>query len=92
MKLTEEKILNLLEKYDDCIIEEIYENHKEMGNWCIITCDLKEETVDGQDCLIGGIFDLMTDLEKYDNVIIEDDTIENDDGDGYFEYVSIEWE
>ena len=31
--INEEKIIELVEKYNDCIIEEIFENHKVMGNY-----------------------------------------------------------
>lgn len=86
--INEEKIIELVNKYDDCIIEEIFENHKVMNNWCIITCDLEEIE---EDVMIGGIFDLLDDLEKFDNITnLDDETFEDDDG-GYYEYVSFEW-
>ena len=90
MNLTEDVIMDLVKKYDDCSIEEIFEN--DISNWCVITCDLEDEIIDGEEWQFGGIFDLLDELEKYDNIVnVEDETISNDDGDGYFEYVSIEW-
>ena len=89
--INEEKIFKLVEKYDDCVIEEIFENHKVMGNYVCITCDLKEETIDGKDYFIGGIYDLLNDFNAFNNIQeMFDDIFEGDDG-GYFMYVTFEW-
>lgn len=89
--INEEKIFELVEKYDDCVIEEIYENHKIMDNYVCITCDLKEKTIDGKDYLLGGIWDLLNDLDAFNNIQdMFDDIYEGDDG-GYFMYVTFEW-
>lgn len=91
MKINKNKILNIKDKHDDCIIEEIFENHEIMGNWCILTCTLKEEVINGDKVYVGGIFDFLSELEKYTNVKnLEDETFIDDDG-NYFEYVSFEW-
>ena len=88
MNLNKNKMLELVKGYDDCYIEEIYENHNTMGNWCVITCDL---SVEDNDVFVGGIFDLLDDIKKHTNIKnIEDETIANDNG-GFFEYVSVEW-
>lgn len=87
MKINKNKILELIKKYDDCYIEEIYENHNVMGNWCVITCDLSEE--DG--VFDGGIFDLIDDIRKHTNIKnLLDETVANENG-GFYECVSIEW-
>ena len=90
-KINEEKIIELVEKYNDCIIEEIFENHKVMGNYVCITCDLREETIDGKDYFLGGIYDLLNDLNAFNNIEnMEDDIFDGDDG-GYFFYLTFEW-
>lgn len=89
--INEEKIIELVEKYDDCIIEEIFENHKVMGNYVCITCDLREETIDDKDYFLGGIYDLLNDLDAFNNIEnMEEDIFDGDDG-GYFWYLTFEW-
>lgn len=91
MKLNKREILNIKNKYDDCIIEDLFENHKIMGNWCILTCTLKEKIIDGDKVYVGGIFDFLDELEKFTNIKnLEDETFIDDDN-NYYEYVSFEW-
>lgn len=88
MNINKNKILELIKGYDDCFIEEIYEDHDVMGNWCVITCDLIEE--DG-DLFVGGIFDLIDDIEKHNNIKnLFDETVIDENGE-FYECVSIEW-
>ena len=89
--INEEKIIELVEKYNDCIIEEIFENHKVMGNYVCITCDLREETIDEKDYFLGDIYDLLNDLDAFNNIEnMEDDIFDGDDG-GFFFYLTFEW-
>ena len=100
MEINKEIIEELVEKHDGCVIEEIYENHKVVGNYVCITCNL-EKGYDSEGCwitLIGNIFDLLNDLEKYSNIkYIVDETFPNYDENShngkypYFEYVTFEW-
>lgn len=92
MKLDENKIKKLVNQYDDCTIVELYVNHEVMGNWCFIIGNLNEETINGQDCLVGNVLDLIDEFKKYDNVEIKNETMSVwKNGDGYEEYVSVEW-
>lgn len=94
MKINKELIINLTEKYDDCMIEEIYENHEIMGNWCIITCNLPCQNVESEHEIefIGGIFDLVLDLMEYENIHnFNEETYQDFDGREFYEYVSFEW-
>ena len=92
MKINAKAIDKLVTQFDDCIIEELYENHKVMGNWVIITCDLKQGIEkDGTEYVDGGIFSVLTELEKFNNIENLTDEIFNNDDDTWFEYVSFEW-
>jgi len=100
MEINKEIIEELVKKHDGCVIEEIYENHKVVGNYVCITCNL-EKGYDSEGCwitLIGNIFDLLNDLEKYSNIkYLVDETFPNYDEIShngkypYFEYVTFEW-
>ena len=63
-----------------------------MGNWVIITCDLKQGVEeDGTEYVDGGIFNVLNELEKFNNIEnFTDELFNNDDG-TWFEYVSFEW-
>lgn len=89
--IDKEKIIELVNKYDDCEIEEIYENHKIMDNYVCITCDLKEEVIDGKDYFTGGIYDLLNDLDAFNNIKEMFDDIFDGDNGGFFMYVTFEW-
>lgn len=93
MKINAEIIENLVDKFDDCFIEELYKKHAVMGNWVIITCDLEMGVKkDGTKYVDGGIFNLLDELEKFDNIEnFTDETFDNIDNDGWFEYISFEW-
>ena len=63
-----------------------------MGNWVIITCDLKQGIEkDGTEYVDGGIFSVLNELEKFNNIENLTDEIFNNDDDTWFEYVSFEW-
>lgn len=92
MKINAKAIDKLVTQFDDCTIEELYENHKVMGNWVIITCDLKQGVEeDGTEYVDGGIFSVLNELEKFNNIENFTDEIFNNDDDTWFEYVSFEW-
>lgn len=92
MKISAKAIDKLVAQFDDCTIEELYENHKVMGNWVIITCDLKQGVEeDGTEYVDGGIFNVLNELEKFNNIENFTDEIFNNDDDTWFEYVSFEW-
>ena len=90
MKINKNEIERYVNQYSDCTIEEIFEN--DVGNFCIITCNLKKiGTIDNCEVYRGGIDDLLSDLQKYDNINnMVEKTYIDDDG-GYYEYVSFEW-
>lgn len=92
MKIDENQIKRLVNQYDDCTIVELYVNHEVMGNWCFIIGNLNEATIYGVDCLVGNVLDLIDEFKKYENVEIENETMSVwKNGDGYEEYVSVEW-
>ena len=92
MKINAKTIDKLVAQFDDCTIEELYENHEVMGNWVIITCDLKQVVEeDGTEYVDGGILDIINELEKFNNIENFTDEIFNNDDDTWFEYVSFEW-
>ena len=63
-----------------------------MGNYCCITGDIKETEVDGKIYFESDIFDLLYELDSYDNITKIIDQTENDiENDGFYEYVSFEW-
>lgn len=92
MKINAKAIDKLVAQFDDCTIEELYENHEVMGNWVIITCDLKQGVEkDGTEYVDGGIFSVLNELEKFNNIENLTDEIFNNDDNTWFEYVSFEW-
>ena len=92
MKINAKSIDKLVAQFDDCTIEELYEKHKVMGNWVIITCDLKQGVEeDGTEYVDGGIFSVLNELKKFNNIENLTDEIFNNDDDTWFEYVSFEW-
>ena len=63
MKINAKAIDKLVAQFDDCIIEELYENHEVMGNWVIITCNLNQVVEeDGTEYVDGGILDVLKKL------------------------------
>lgn len=100
MKINAQEIERLVSKYNNIVIEEIYENHCVMGNFVTITCDLEEGYDENKNVsvLIGDIYDLEEDLKKYDNIKYYSEEIysnfeKNNQNNKYpwYEVVSFEW-
>lgn len=89
-ELSKDKIISLTEKYDDCTIEEIFENHETMGNCCVIIGNLKMRKTKYNVWFEGGIFNLTEELNKSENIKnLKCKLISKEDG--FYEYVSFEW-
>lgn len=101
MKINKHIIEELVNRHEGCVIEEIYDGHEVMRNYVCITCNL-EEGYDETGCcitLIGNIFDLLLEFEKYSNIKnLINETFSNDEANShnnlypYYEYVTFEWD
>lgn len=100
VKIDAEEIQKLAEKYNNIVIEELYEDNPCVGNFTTITCDL-EEAYDEHgniSVFIGDIFDLEEELKKYDNIKdYSEETYSNFEEDSqngkypWYEVVSFSW-
>ena len=92
MKINKEIIINIVNKYNNCQIEEIYENHKVMGNWCTITGDLKiieNLSTDYSILLDGQISDVFSEIKRYETINLISET--HADENNFYECISFSW-
>lgn len=90
MKINQKIIEDLMEKYSECVLEEIYENHESMGNYCCITSDITlEEDEMGNTFIYGEVYDLIDEICEYENIKnFENETFLDDEP---YEYITFEW-
>ena len=89
------KIVELVGKYSDCQIEELYENHEVMGNYCCITSDYqKDKGDDGEDVWSSNCLGLVEHIRKFENIknFTNETHLDNEKDCLFYECISFEWE